>query len=99
MVQIVEYGNLVGDQPLGVASHGGLDVSNVTTSATAANTNLDAATVAVTIVAEDKAVRYDIGVGVTADANSLRLEVGQERSHAVPKHKGGTWRVSVIDQA
>ena len=99
MVQIVEYGVLAPGETLAELSVDGLSPTNVTTSATAANTDLDGATRAVTIFAEDKAVRYDIGIGVTAGATSLKLAAGQDRTHAVPKIKGGTWRVSVIDQA
>lgn len=100
MVQIVQYSVLSDEQTLGEVGPGGLNPTNVTTSGTAANTTLGAATVGFTIVAGSKRVRYDYGVGVSAHAsNSLVLEPYTERSHAVPRHKTGDWRVSVIDSA
>jgi len=88
--------------PLGVVEGSGLALTNVSTSGTAANTNLADGVVAVTILAPAAgAIQYDIGVGVTAVAGasgSALLPAGGERTHALPAHQTGqTWRVSIID--
>jgi hypothetical protein len=99
MAQIVEYKSVAANPAVdvGMVEASGLAVSNVTTSGTAANTSLADATRFITIKSETKAVRYDIGNGVTATANSLLLEANSERSHGIPPARNNTWRVSIID--
>lgn len=101
MAQIVEYRAIAANPnaPLGMVEASGFNLTNVTTSGTAANTDLDAPTRYVTIKAKDKAINYDIGDGVTATTSSFLLDANQERSHAIPQPRNETWRVSIIDNS
>ena len=97
MAQIVEYQMIAGNPaaPLGLVESAGLALTNVTTSGTAANTNLDGRTRYIEVRATDKNINID--VGVTADANSLLLSAGTSQGFALPPGRSGTWRVSIID--
>lgn len=99
MAQIVQYQALAANPaaPLGVLEAGGFNLTNVTTSGTAANTNLDASTRYVEIRALTKAINVDIGDGVTADANSFYIPAFGEKGFALPIARNETWRVSIID--
>lgn len=84
---------------LGVVQPTGLDITQVTTSGTAANTTLKATTVAINILAEDTDIRIDIGSGVTADSGTSRLiSSGQSAAFALPIGRI-EYRVSIIDAA
>lgn len=93
---IEEYFDLAGS--LAVVDRNGLQLTNVSTSGTAANTNLNNATRFVQVFAEDTDVRVDVGVSVTADANARLVYAGTSYSCALPADKNGaTYRVSIID--
>lgn len=100
MAQIVEYKMAAANpgQPVGLVEAGGLAVTAVSTSGTAANTDLAASTRYVTVKALDKYIGVDIGDGVTADSNSYQLAPGERESFAIPYPRNETWRVSIIDQ-
>ncbi len=86
-----DYGNGV---PIPIAPTAGLGVRQVTTSASSAERDIAPETRYVEIHVEDGPVRVDVGVGVAADAGSLRLESTERKSWAVPK---AGYRVSLID--
>jgi hypothetical protein len=69
--------------------------TNVTTSGTAANTDLSASTEVVRVYAEDTNERVAIGASATATANSVLVPAGTEIVRSVPKNSG--WRVSIIN--
>lgn len=95
---IEQYSQIVaGHAPIGIVGAGGINPENVTTSATAANTTLSEGASIVSIFAENTDIRVDVGVGVTADANSRLVLSGTTYTVGLPVGKRGAYRVSIID--
>ncbi|MED5549861.1 MAG: hypothetical protein VX529_10940 [Pseudomonadota bacterium] len=91
---------LMRERALAVADRDGMSDGagghKIAPTATAQTVTLSPTCLTVTVESVDTDIRYDIGVGVTADANSRPLLTGNERTHTLPYPRDEAWIVSII---